>query len=200
MKFLAAGFAAVLSLISGAQAMDCDLAYVQPLRAWKASCGLNKADSKWSGYVQGTLSGTELTFEKEGQSKTVDGGVLAEIMKNVEEIPYCGAIDPKTKLKNAPDPTQTFTCSKIASAIGLEPLFFLRKFTPEPGNFKLASKWDKGARKIDARSELAVAVCVAESEKIPNETSELDDFGKDMECDWNAVKLTGAAELLPDQS
>ncbi len=187
MRFLAFGFFGLLVALSfaskNAHAMDCTLAREPADVTWKASCGIQRAGPHWTGYIQGPLGGSRLTFGGK-KKKTVEGATLAPLAL-LSEIPSCVGERADT----------VRVCALIAKKIALALPFELTAYVQDPIAFTIGSAWDEKSNTIARGSELTIAACGVGPEKKPDESAPLLYFKKTMQCRWNAPM---ADTLVPD--
>lgn len=177
-----------LALISGtvlsaekASAMECTLSYMNPKQAWTAACGLKRGDGRWDGYIQGSLSGSKLSFSDGKNEKNIEGGALSPIA-TLEDIPNCTDVSMNSKSKD-PEKTDVIAkCKALAKSVGLSLPFSLERYSQDPAAFSLSKGWNKKGNKAASGTELMVPLC--ENDKKPEEGKDLQDFQKKMECSW----------------
>jgi len=147
-------------------AMDCTLSRDAFHDAWKASCGVKRIQSRWTGYIQGPLSGSKLIFSNAQRKKVIEGGILAPLSL-LSEIPSCHLESSATNE----------TCKLISKKISLSLPFELTDYSQDPIAFTITT---------EAGSDLKIASCGAGPDKKIDETAELLRFKKTMDCTWNA--------------
>lgn len=156
----------LICLSGSAHAMDCTLSHDASHGAWKASCGTKRIQSRWSGFIQGPLSGSKLTFMNGQRKRIIEGGILAPLSL-LSEIPSC----------HLGEFAANETCKLISKKISLPLPFELTAYTQDPIAFTIITP---------SGSELKIFACGAGSEKKIDETAGLLHFKKTMNCTWNA--------------
>lgn len=147
-------------------AMDCTLARDASHDTWKASCGVKRFQSRWTGFIQGPLLGSKLSFSNSQRKKVIEGGILAPLSL-LSEIPSCHLASSATNE----------TCKLISKKISLSLPFELTDYSQDPIAFTINT---------EDGSELKIAACGVGPDKKTDETAELLRFKRNMDCTWSA--------------